>query len=63
MKMYSCISLGLEITNITIPGNIVERFCHISNVTSYENFQLKMLRSDEMKDEIYALFKFIPLKK
>ena len=42
IKMYSCISLGLEITNIKIPGNIVERLFHINNVTSYEDFLFKM---------------------
>ena len=36
------LSLGLKITNIKISGNIVERLWHINNVTSYEDFQLKM---------------------
>jgi hypothetical protein len=30
--MYYCISLGLNITKIKIPGNIVERLWHINNV-------------------------------
>ena len=43
IKMYYCISLGLNITKIKIPGNIVERLqWHINNVTSYEDFQFKM---------------------
>jgi hypothetical protein len=42
IKMYSSISLGLKITKIKIPGNIVERLWHINNVTSYEDFQFKM---------------------
>ena len=44
--MYPCISLGVKITNIKIPGNIVERLWHINNVTSYEDFQFKRQRSD-----------------
>ena len=40
--MYSCISLGLKITEIKIPGNIVERLWHVNDVTSYEDFQFKM---------------------
>ena len=44
--MYSCKSLGLKITKIKILGNIIERLWHINNVTSYEDFQFKMLRSD-----------------
>ena len=39
--MYSCISLGLKITKIKIPKNIVERFWHINNVTSYEDLKCK----------------------
>jgi hypothetical protein len=42
IKMYSCISLGLKITQINIPRNIVERLWHINNVTSYEDLQFKM---------------------
>ena len=37
LKMYSCIFLGLKITKIKIPRNIVERLWHINNVTSYED--------------------------
>jgi hypothetical protein len=33
IKMYSCISLGLKITKIKIPGNIVERLWHIEQRT------------------------------
>ena len=40
--MYSCISLGLTITEIKIPGNIIERLWHVNDVTSYEDFQFKM---------------------
>jgi hypothetical protein len=36
IKMYSCISLGLKITKIKIPGNIVERLWHTNNVTSIQ---------------------------
>jgi hypothetical protein len=46
IKMYPCISLGLKITQIKIPRNIVERLWHINNVTSYEDFPFKMQRSD-----------------
>ena len=42
IKMYSCISLGLKITQIKIPRNIVERLWHRNNVTSYEEFPFKM---------------------
>jgi hypothetical protein len=42
IKMHSCISQGLKITQIKIPRNIVERLWHINNVTSYEDFQFKM---------------------
>jgi hypothetical protein len=42
IKLYSCISLGLKITQIKIPRNIVERLWHINNVMSYEDFQFKM---------------------
>ena len=34
--------MGLKITKIKIPGNIVERLWHINNVTSYEDFQFQM---------------------
>jgi hypothetical protein len=40
--MYSSISLGLKSTKNKIPGNIVERLWHISNVAPYEDFQFKM---------------------
>jgi hypothetical protein len=46
IKMYSSISLGLKIKQIKIPRNIVEGLWHINNVTSYEDFPFKMLRSD-----------------
>jgi hypothetical protein len=42
IKMYSCISLGLKITQIKIPRNIVERLWQISNVTSNEDFQISV---------------------
>ena len=42
IKMFTCISLGLKITKIKIPQNIVERLWHINNVMSYEDFQFKM---------------------
>ena len=45
IKMYSCISLGLQIIKNKILGNNVERLWHINNVTSvtsYEDFQIKM---------------------
>ena len=42
IEMYSCISLGLKITKIKIPGNIFERLWHTNNLTSYEDFQFKM---------------------
>ena len=40
IKMYSCISLGPKITQIKIPGNVVDDW-EINNMTSYEDFQFK----------------------
>ena len=52
--MYSCISLGLKITKIKIPGNLVERLCHINNVTSSEGFQFKMYKDQTLFGFVYA---------
>jgi len=65
---YSCIALGLKITQIKIPRNIVERLWHINNVTSYEDFQFKILgykqrdviwRHSSLKCKDQTLFGFV----
>jgi hypothetical protein len=41
--MYSFISLGLKITKIKIPGNIVERLWHINNLGSVVELVIKLI--------------------
>jgi hypothetical protein len=49
--MYSSISLGLKSTKNKIPGNIVERLWHISNVAPYEDTRFATIKSpiDDVK--------------
>jgi hypothetical protein len=60
--MYSCISLGLKITQIKIPRNFVERLWHINNVTSYEDFPFKMERSDVIWLRVRSSYEDFPFK-
>jgi hypothetical protein len=47
IKTYSCIFLGLKITQIKIPRDIVERLWHINNLTSYDKSKFIWLLSNE----------------
>jgi hypothetical protein len=60
IKMYSCISLGLKITKIKIPRNIVEQLWHINNVTSYEDFQFKIWCTYDMYDFTFSRWRILP---